>query len=101
MSTSLVPVYRKFQPTMVSPCTLGAPCPACRAHGIAGLKAHKLHGFCCRAAHNLWVLLEEEKWLSKHIAKGTYKQNYSRRVDNSTYKPIIDELLEAMASEDE
>ncbi len=32
MSTSLVPVYRKFQPTMISPCTLGAPCPACRAH---------------------------------------------------------------------
>jgi queuine/archaeosine tRNA-ribosyltransferase len=75
-------------------------CPACRVHGTNGLKASKLHGFCCRATHNLWVLLEEEKWLSKHIEKGTYERNYSRRVDNSTYKPIIDELLETMPGED-
>ncbi|MDB5313439.1 MAG: hypothetical protein JWO38_7641 [Gemmataceae bacterium] len=51
------------------------------------------HGFCCRATHNLWVLLEEEKWLAKHIEKGSYARNYSRRGDNSVYKPITDELL--------
>jgi hypothetical protein len=39
--------------------------------------------------------------LSEQIKKGTYRRNYSRRVDNSTYKPIIDELLEAMTSVEE
>lgn len=68
-------------------------CPACRAHGVDGLKANKLLGFCCRATHNLWVLLEEEKWLAKHITAGTYARRYTGRVDNSVYKPIIDELL--------
>lgn len=71
-------------------------CPACRAHGTAGLTASKLHGFCCRATHNLWVLLEENRWLSKHISAGTYVRNYSRRIDNSIYKPIIEELLELL-----
>jgi hypothetical protein len=71
-------------------------CPACREYGAEGLKASKLHGFCCRATHNLWVLLEENRWLTKHILAGTYAQNYRRRVDNSTYKPIIVELLELL-----
>lgn len=71
-------------------------CPACRAHGIRGLKANKLHGFCCRATHNLWVLLEENLWLDKQISTGTYRDNYVARVDNSTYRPIIDELLDML-----
>jgi queuine/archaeosine tRNA-ribosyltransferase len=71
-------------------------CPACRAHGTNGLKASKLHGFCCRATHNLWVLLQENRWLTKHIPAGTYPRNYAKRVDNSTYKPIIEELLELL-----
>jgi 7-cyano-7-deazaguanine tRNA-ribosyltransferase len=71
-------------------------CPACRKHGAEGLKASKLHGFCCRATHNLWVLLEENRWLTKHISAGTYARNYKRRVDNSIYKPIIEELLELL-----
>ncbi len=68
-------------------------CPACRKHGAAGLRARKLHGFCCLATHNLWVLLEENRWLAKHIPAGTYARSYKRRVDNSIYKPIIEELL--------
>ena len=68
-------------------------CPACARYGTNGLKANKLHGFCCRAAHNLWVLLEENIWLSQHVAGRTYAENYAARVDNSTYRPIIDELL--------
>lgn len=32
MSDPLVPVYRKHQPTFVSPCSLGEPCPTCAAH---------------------------------------------------------------------
>jgi tRNA-guanine family transglycosylase len=71
-------------------------CPACREHGVEGIKASKLHGFCCRATHNLWVLLEENRWLAKHISAGTYQQNYRRRVQNSTYKPIIRELLKML-----
>jgi queuine/archaeosine tRNA-ribosyltransferase len=51
-------------------------CPACQAHGIEGLQAGKLHGFCCRATHNLWNLLEENRWLNKHITAGTYARNY-------------------------
>jgi queuine/archaeosine tRNA-ribosyltransferase len=74
-------------------------CPACREHGRTGLKARKLHGFCCRATHNLWVLLEENRWLNKHLVAGTYGRNYTKRVDNSTYKPLIDELLELLEQE--
>jgi 7-cyano-7-deazaguanine tRNA-ribosyltransferase len=72
------------------------PCPACAAHGIQGLKASKLHGFCCRATHNLWVLLEENRWLQEHIPAGTYAEEYASRLDNSIYRPIIDELLEML-----
>jgi hypothetical protein len=71
-------------------------CPACRTHGVDGLKAKKLRGFCCRATHNLWVLLEENKWLEQNIAAGTYVGNYADRVDNSIYRPIIDELLKLL-----
>jgi hypothetical protein len=68
-------------------------CPACRKHGIDGLKASKLHGFSCRATHNLWVLLAENDWLTRHVANGTYKRYYGRRMDNSVYRPLIDVLL--------
>lgn len=69
------------------------PCPACQSYGPKGLKADKLHGFCCRATHNLWVLLEENIWLDQHVTGRTYADYYEARVDNSTYRPIIDELL--------
>lgn len=75
-------------------------CPACRRHGLDGLRASKLQGFSCRATHNLWVLVEENRWLTKHIAAGTYRRYYPRRVDNSVYRPLIDELLALIAKED-
>jgi hypothetical protein len=68
-------------------------CPACRRHGLVGLQANKLHGFCCRATHNLWVLLRENQWLTRRLAQGTYKRYYKKRLDNSVYRPLIDELL--------
>lgn len=68
-------------------------CPACRQYKLDGLRAGELHGFSCRATHNLWVLLAENEWLSKHIPAGTYRRNYARRLDNSIYRPIIDEVL--------
>jgi 7-cyano-7-deazaguanine tRNA-ribosyltransferase len=68
-------------------------CPACRQHGVDGLRARKLHGFCCRSTHNLWVILGENAWLAEHIAGGSYRRSYDQRLDNSVYRPLIDELL--------
>ena len=68
-------------------------CPACARYGLDGLKASRLHGFSCRATHNLWVLLDENAWLEREIASGTYRASYAERIDNSVYRPIIDELL--------
>jgi 7-cyano-7-deazaguanine tRNA-ribosyltransferase len=70
-------------------------CPACNVGGIRGIKADGLKGFCHRAAHNLWVLLEEAGWAKRHIAAGTYADNYRRRLDNSTYLPLIAEIVRA------
>lgn len=71
----------------------GCECPACRRHGVAGLKANKLLGFCCRATHNLWVLQEENLWLEHQLATGTYADAYTLCVDNSIYNLMICELL--------
>jgi 7-cyano-7-deazaguanine tRNA-ribosyltransferase len=68
-------------------------CPACRAKGLRGLKADGLKGFCHRATHNLWVLLDEARWVNKHICAGTYASNYRRRLDNSVYLPLIKKML--------
>lgn len=70
------------------------PCPACLEHGVNGLRASGLKGFCNRATHNLWVLLNEARWLQKHLEAQTYERNYRRRLDNSTYLPLIEKLLD-------
>jgi hypothetical protein len=69
-------------------------CPACAIRGLRGLKASGLRGFCNRATHNLWVLLEEATWLEKHLVADSYANNYRRRLDNSTYLPLIKRVLE-------
>jgi 7-cyano-7-deazaguanine tRNA-ribosyltransferase len=69
-------------------------CPACRENGIKGLKMRRLAGFCNRATHNLWVLVEEARWLDKHLRAQTYAGNFRRRLDNSTYLPLIKKVLE-------
>jgi 7-cyano-7-deazaguanine tRNA-ribosyltransferase len=74
-------------------------CPACKANGIRGLKTDGLRGFCNRATHNLWVLLEEAQWLEKHLSADTYANNYRRRLDNSTYLPLIRKVLEMKKKE--
>lgn len=68
-------------------------CPACRKFGVAGLKADKIFGFCNRATHNLWVLLEENRRLQQQLKKGTYAKWHERHLDNSTYLPLIRQLL--------
>lgn len=76
-------------------------CPACCAFGIDGLRASKTYGFSNRATHNLWVLLQETKWLQKHLCADSYRTNYRRRLDNSTYRPIIKELLRLLKIENQ
>lgn len=71
-------------------------CPACSAGGIRGLKAEGLRGFCNRATHNLWVLLEEARWLETQLKAKTYANNLKRRLDNSTYIPLIEKAIEMM-----
>jgi queuine/archaeosine tRNA-ribosyltransferase len=68
-------------------------CPACIANKIDGLKTDGISGFCNRAAHNLWVLLDEARWLEKHLQAQTYAKNYRRRLDNSTYLPLVTQAL--------
>jgi 7-cyano-7-deazaguanine tRNA-ribosyltransferase len=72
----------------------GCTCPACNLYGLDGLKANAIGGFCNRATHNLWVLLEEVRWIERHLADGTYTSLYKQRLDNSIYLPLIDQILE-------
>lgn len=75
-------------------------CPACIVSGIDGLKADALWGFCNRATHNLWVLLDEARWLEKHLLAETYTNNYRRRLDNSTYLPLVTQVLKKKRGEE-
>jgi len=68
-------------------------CPACQLGGIKGLKAGASYGFRNRATHNLWILLEEAKWIEKHVKKNLYQEAYKDHLDNTIYRPLIDSLL--------
>ena len=68
-------------------------CPACAEHGPDGLKKSGIDGFCNRATHNLWVLLEEADWVESQIDAGTYAEQYKLYLDNSTYLPIIEQVV--------
>lgn len=71
------------------------PCPACKANGLKGLRANGIDGFKNRATHNLWVLLNEAEWLAARKAAGTYDRCFARRLDNSIYLPLIEQLIQA------
>jgi 7-cyano-7-deazaguanine tRNA-ribosyltransferase len=77
----------------------GCECPACRRAGLEGLQARRLEGFCNRATHNLWVLLEEAEWIARHLANGTYTATYRDRLDNSIYLPLITQVLSSRAGQ--
>jgi 7-cyano-7-deazaguanine tRNA-ribosyltransferase len=74
---------------------LNCPCPACKRNGLNGLAAKRIEGFCNRATHNLWVLLEEARWISENLEADTYKERYKSRLDNSIYLRLIDRVVEA------
>ena len=63
--------------------------------GMQGLTASRMEGFCNRATHNLWVLLEEARWVEDRLASGNYREHYEDRLDNSIYKPLIAKAVEA------
>ncbi|MGH2370986.1 MAG: hypothetical protein ACRDI2_22640 [Chloroflexota bacterium] len=64
-------------------------CPACRQFGLDGLRASGTHGFCNRATHNLWTLLQESQQVADHLAAGTYVTWYGRHLQNSIYLPLV------------
>ena len=75
-------------------------CPVCRRWGWQALKKRGIEGFCNRATHNLWVLLQEAEWVNKKLASGKYADEYRSRLDNSVYLPLVRTAL-AMREERE
>ena len=71
----------------------GCPCPACQQFGLDGLKARAMEGFCNRAAHNLWTLLDEARQIEHHLRAGTYRSWYRNHLNNSIYLRLIDEIV--------
>ncbi|MCX7790574.1 MAG: hypothetical protein N2378_08030, partial [Chloroflexaceae bacterium] len=69
------------------------PCPACQRFGIAGLTASGIAGFCNRATHNLWVLLQEGKEIAAHLAARTYRDWYRSHVENAIYQTLVRDAL--------
>jgi hypothetical protein len=71
-------------------------CPACQRFGVEGLCANEIKGFSNRATHNLWILLEESRWITARLDKGTYERCYRRRLRNTVYLPILENVLERL-----
>jgi 7-cyano-7-deazaguanine tRNA-ribosyltransferase len=76
-------------------------CPACQRFGLAGQRASGTHGFSCRATHNLWTLLQEAQLIEQHLTAGTYGHWYAGHLDNSIYRPLIEQALAFRSSEEE
>lgn len=72
----------------------GCQCPACKKYGLDGLKASGAEGFSNRATHNLWVLLEEARLIQEHLTEKTYKDWYKEHLDNTIYRPLIEQVVE-------
>jgi 7-cyano-7-deazaguanine tRNA-ribosyltransferase len=68
-------------------------CPACQSTGIEGLKGDGLYGFCNRATHNLWTVLNEAEAVRQHMADKTYPQWFRKHLNNSIYLPLIERAL--------
>lgn len=81
-------------------CLAACPCPACRQFGLTGLALRGTAGFANRAAHNLWVLLDEIRQIDAHRANGTYEMWYAGHIENSIYRPLIDYLIQHPLSAD-
>ena len=69
-------------------------CPACLNFGFDGLTAGGLDGFCNRATHNLWVLLNEVKEIETHLTDGNYTAWFESHLQNSIYLPLIRKAIQ-------
>lgn len=69
-------------------------CPACSRFHLRGLRESGIAGFSNRATHNLWVLLQEAKWVNERLANGNYERYFRRRLDNTIYLPLIEQILQ-------
>ena len=68
-------------------------CPACDKDGWRGMTKPRIEGFCHRATHNLWVILQEAEWATAKIQNGTYAEEYQSRLNNSVYMPLVRSAL--------
>jgi hypothetical protein len=68
-------------------------CPACQRYGTQGLQINGIEGFCNRATHNLWTLLDEAQKVERHLDAGTYTNWYIGHVENSIYLPLIQRVV--------
>lgn len=68
-------------------------CPTCQSGGVAGLRAEGSIGFCHRATHNLWTLLEEAAEIDTHLVDDTYTNWFQGHLDNTIYLPLIRQLV--------
>ncbi|MCS7002763.1 MAG: hypothetical protein NZ518_07940 [Dehalococcoidia bacterium] len=74
-------------------------CPPCQRDGVNGLRRTGLAGFCHRATHNLFVLLEEDRAIADHLAAGDYPQWSAKHLVNSTYAPLVREAWRRVRTE--
>ena len=68
-------------------------CPACKMYGVVGLQESGGAGFWNRATHNLWILLEEARLIEENLVVGTYKDWYVTHLDNTIYRPLIEQIV--------
>lgn len=68
-------------------------CPTCGGGHFERLFLHRMEGFCWRATHNLWVLLQEREWVSRALQAVTYAQEFRTRLDNSIYFSLVERAM--------
>jgi 7-cyano-7-deazaguanine tRNA-ribosyltransferase len=76
-------------------------CPACIKYNLEGLKKKGSEGFWNRATHNLWVLLEEDQLIQTYLTLGIeeYQEWYRSHLDNTIYRPLIDQIVKVLLSQ--
>jgi hypothetical protein len=64
-------------------------CPACRVHGVQGLRRKGIDGFTARATHNLAVLLDEAELISRHRVAGDFAAWSLRRIGQNALAALV------------
>jgi len=70
-------------------------CPACRAHGVEGLKSLGVEGFSRRAVHNLVALLGEASLIDRHLARGDFPGWSRRRIGDNRMAGLVALAMDA------